>query len=692
MFSNASKNSISKAVSFSFRAFPALLLLTVSAASAQTTPGILTRNYNNQRTGTNLLETILNPSNVTAGQFGKEYFLSVDDQVYAGVLYARSITIGGVKHNVVYVATMNNSIFAFDADKLEPILWSRNFNGTGRPTLNTEVGQACGAGYKDIQGNIGIIGTPVIDGNTQTMYFVSRDVEASGTVQRIHAISIATGNERSGSPQIITASVPGSGDGGSSEIFNPVTQNQRPGLSLSKGVIYISWSSFCDTKPYHGWVMSYDETTLAQLGAFSDTPNGSQGGIWMAGAAPAFDQNGYLYIATGNGTSDQTTDFGESMVKLAPGTLSLMDFFTPSNFNALNNADLDFGSSGPSMVPGTDLLVSGGKQGIMYLLNSTNLGHEENGDVQIPQEFQAVDTTIRPTGTHHIHNASPWWNSPEGLNLYVWGEDDYLHAFRFNPATQLLTLPPFATGSVLPPEGMPGGMISVSANGSQTGTGIVWGTTPLYGSANQSITPGALYAFNAETLALLWSSTGVNDDLLNFSKGSPPVVANGKVFVGTLSNAVAVYGLKPANSAVQDLAYLKTATGSTPCIAAQGPAEAFNGSTSQGLNDKYCSSVANAYLQVDLGANDTIRRFIVEHAGAGGESTSLNTKSFNIQVSTDGVNFTTVTTDTNNTLSISTHDISPTTARYIRLNIVIPTQNSDTTTRIYELQIFGIKG
>jgi len=674
-----------------------LLLLSLAAlalagpeARAQGVFNVPTRSYNNQRTGANLSETILTASNVKSSQFGKLFMLPVDDAIYAQILYVSSVPIGGSTHNVIYVATTNNTVYAFDADTLGSPLWQRNFNGAGVPTVNSQVGQACPGGpYLDFIGNIGIVGTPVIDTQTRTMFFVTRTVESGATVQRLRAIDITTGADQANSPQVIQASVPGTGDGGTTVTFNPVTQNQRSAISLSQGILYIAWASFCDTPPYHGWVLAYNETTLAQVGAFNTTPNGAGSGIWMAGAGLAFDASGNAYCGTGNGSTDDVSSFGESLLKLAPSSLARLDYFTASNYSTLNANDVDFGSSGPVMLPGTNLLTTGGKEGKLYLLNTSNLGQEVSGDTQIPQVFQAVDTTVRPTATHHIHNISPTWNSPEGLNVYVWGENDFLHAFRFNPSTQTLTTPAFANGAILPPVGMPGGMMTISANGSQAGTGVLWAALSSNGDANHAIVPGNLYAFNAETLALLWSTTGVGDDPLNFSKGSIPVVANGKVYLGGMSNFVNVYGARAVAPPSQDVALNKTATGSTPCNANETPPQAVNGTVSGGLSDKWCSKAANPWLQVDLGAQFSINRLVVEHAGAGGEGFSLNTAAFNIQVSTDGVTFTTVVNVTGNIFSITTHDIAPTNGRYVRLNIVTPTQTSDTAARIYEFQVFG---
>ncbi len=667
-----------------------VIVLGQTSAYSQAIAPVLTRNYDNQRTGANLKETILNVSNVNSSQFGKIFMLPVDDQVYAGVLYVPSLPIAGGTHNVVYIETVNNSVYAFDADTPQTVLWQRNFNNGGRPSSHTEVGQSCG-NYEDFQGNIGIVGTPVIDPTTRTLYFVSRTVESGQTYQRLHAISILTGLERTNSPVVISASVTGTGDGGTSVVFNTITQNQRAALALSKGVVYIGWASFCDTKPYHGWLMAYDKTALTQMAVFNDTANGTEGGIWMSGGGPAFDASGNLYVATGNGSWDANPDFGQTVLKLAPGTLALLDYFTPSNYNTLNQGDYDLGSSGPTFAPGSSLLAAGGKTGTAYLLNSTNLGHEVSGDTQIPQEWQAVNTTIVPNASHHIHNASPWWTSPEGLNLYIWGEDDYLHGFRVDTTAETVDTTPFASGSILPPQGMPGGMLVVSADASQAGTGIVWAAVPRYGDANHAGVPGNLYAFNAETLDLLWSSTGVGDDLFNFSKGSAPVVVNGKAYVGTLSNFVDVYGLK-TGAVNQNLAYLKAASSTNAlCNSSQGPAQAVNGSFSMGLNDKWCSTDPSPSLVVDLGANYNVRRFVIDHAGAGGESFSLNTLAYNIDLSTDGVTYANVAAITNNTISITTTDIPATLGRYVRLDVITPTQNGNTDTRIYELQVYGAK-
>jgi hypothetical protein len=221
----------------------------------------------------------------------------------------------------------------------------------------------------------------------------------------------------------------------------------------------------------------------------------------------------------------------------------------------------------------------------------------------------------------------------------------------------------------------------------------VWATTPRSGDANQAVVPGVLYAFNAETLALLWSSTGANDDALNFAKGAPPVVANGRIYVASLSNVVSVYGLRSAAPPQQNLALAKPATGSAACAANEGPDRAVNGTTSGGNADKWCSTAAGTkFLQVDLGSSMSVGQIVIEHAGAGGESFDFNTKDYNVQVSADGSTFTTVATLTGNIQSITTHNIPATNARYVRLNVVTPTQTTDGAARIYELAVYASRG
>jgi hypothetical protein len=508
---------------------PFVALLGLGLADAQGAD-VLTRAYDGQRTGANVSETTLNHSNVTLARFAKLFTINVDDQVYAQPLIVSNLSIGGSTRNVVYIATVNNSVYAFDADFAGGLgaaapLWQRNFNNGGRPSNRTEVGQACGT-YNDFSGNIGVVGTPVIDGNSRTLYVVTRTVEGGSFIQRLRALDILTGNERVAARTIGT--------------INPQTNNQRPALALSQNKVYVAWSSYCDTTPYNGRVMAFDAGTLAQVASFNVTPSGSAGGVWMSGAGPVVDGSGNLFYSTGNGTFDNANNLSESLLKLGP-TLARQDWFTPSNWQSLNDGDLDLGSVGPILVPGTNLLVTGGKGGgTCHLVNGTSMGRL-GGQVQ---SWHCVDPdNARQGQNHHMHNSMVAWRDPNNeVQLYSWGENDFGRRWRFNGST--FTTPANSVTQVLPPLGMPGGMMTLSANGSQAGTGVLWVTLPLSGDANHATVPGVLRAFNAENLTQqLWNSTLTpSDNPMSFTKGSPPVVANGKVYVASLSNRVTVYG------------------------------------------------------------------------------------------------------------------------------------------------------
>jgi outer membrane protein assembly factor BamB len=501
-----------------------------TAATPLGSLNVLTRAYDNQRSGANLNESVLDVHNVNSSRFGLLFQSRVDDELYASLLYASGVTIDGASRNVIYAATVNNTLYAIDADDGSR-LWSRSYNGSGRATRiqDTDDFATC----YNVTSNTGITGTPVIDGETQTLYLVSHTLTDGVQRHVLHAVDITTGSEKLGGPVTINPSG-----------FNSVYQNQRPALALSGGVLYMAFASYCDRGPYHGWIMAYDAKTLQRTAVLNVTRDGSDGGIWQGGAGPAFDAEGNLYVATGNGSFDGNKQFGMSLLELAPRTLDRIDYFTPSNYAALNDRDLDLGSAGPSLVPDQDLVVTGGKGGHLYLLKRGDLGHRVDGDTQIPQRFAAVSTAPHPSGTHHIHNGVAFWKSPEGTNLYVWGENDYLRAYRFNESSGKFAMPAVAVGTVLPPEGMPGGMMSVSANGSQAGTGILWATTQAVGDANNFTVPGTLHAFDASSLRLLWQSRAVGDDMLSLAKYNAPLVANGKVYVASFSNTISVYGLR----------------------------------------------------------------------------------------------------------------------------------------------------
>ncbi|MFZ0589625.1 MAG: VCBS repeat-containing protein [Bryobacteraceae bacterium] len=503
---------------------------------------VWTGHYSNARTGANLNEVTLNTSNVNSTQFGKLFSQPVDGEIYTQPLYIQGVNIAGKGvHNTVYVATMNDSVYAFDADSNTGAnaapLWSVNFTNPAAGITAIPVADVEFEGYYNIHGTVGILGTPVIDQSSGTMYFVARTKENGQYFQRLHALDITSGAERPNSPVVITASVPGSGYDAVNGVvtFNSLLENQRPALALSNGVVYIAWASLDDRDPFHGWVMGYNATSLQQVAVFNDTPNGGRGGIWQAGNGPAIDASGSLYFMSGNGDWDGETNFGSSIIKFNP-SLTPTDFFTPSDWQNENTQDLDLGSSGPLLIPGTNLVVGGGKEGILYAAPTSSLGHLQT-DSSTTQAFQAT--------VGHIHGTPVYWQSPsQGPLLYVWGERSTLRAFHFNGSTFDVT--PVMQSTFTAPPGMPGGMLSISANGSQAGTGILWAEIPVNSDAEQADVPGILRAFDATDLTHeIWNSlqNPTRDDFGLFGKFAPPTVANGKVYLSTFSNQLCVYGL-----------------------------------------------------------------------------------------------------------------------------------------------------
>ena len=459
-----------------------------------------------------------------------------------------STSLAKALHNVVYVATNNNSVYAFDADNNQGAngvpLWQVNFNGPGvTPVPASDVHTLDSI---RTPGPIGIMGTPVINQATGTMYLVARTKETTGGttsyVQRLHALDLTSGAEKFGGPVIITASVPGTGYDHVAGLvtFNPRTQNQRAGLALANGNVYIAWASYGDGDPYHGWIMAYNATTLQQTGVFCVTPDGKQAGIWQSGQPLSIDASGNLYVATGNGTFDGTRNFGESILKLNSNLSSVLDWFAPDNWASLNTLDLDLGSAGILLIPGTNDLIIGGKGGRVYVLDRSNLGHVQVGNGQIVQTFQVTGSVT----SDHIHGAPAYWNGPGGPRIYVWGEQDKLKSFLFNGSTFNTT--PISQSTYPAPPGMPGGFLTISANGSLSGSGILWASIPYAEDANQEIVSGVLRAFEATDLTReLWNTRMIpaRDDLGNFGKFTPPTVANGRVYLASFSNRLHVYGL-----------------------------------------------------------------------------------------------------------------------------------------------------
>jgi hypothetical protein len=516
-----------------FIAYLIAALNMVSVANAQVT----TYHYNTSRTGATTNETVLNTQNVNVNTFGKLFSLPVDAQIYAQPLYMPNITVPqkGV-HNLVFIATMNNSVFAFDADTGGSPLWKTNF-GAPMPA------SVC-CGQRDIATQIGILGAPVIDPNSGILYVVAETYINGVTAFTLHAISISTGIDVL-TPAVIQGSVAGTASDGSGGVLSFIAFDewQRPALLLANGQVYIAFGSHQDTTPYHGWVFSYNASTLAQTSIFCVSPNGGEGGIWQGGVGLAADASGYVYLETGNGPFDANTggiDYGDSVLKLSGSGLTPIDYFTPSTQMSDALEDWDLGSAGVLLIPGTNLAAAGGKDGKFYIVDTTNLGKFNSTTDQNYQEWQATYAYAGSIGGFWGGNYL-YYNS----TLYGFGERDYLKAWPFN-GTKFLTTPSSQSTFIVPSGFANDPGMSISANGTVAGTGIVWAAFSQNGVANGSAQPGVFYAFDASNVAnVLWNSNqnSTRDYSGNWAKFTPPIIANGKVYLPTFDNLVNVYGL-----------------------------------------------------------------------------------------------------------------------------------------------------
>jgi hypothetical protein len=534
--------------------FLTIAAVTSAPLPAQAQVNVLANRYDDGRSGANLNETTLTTANVNVNRFGKLYTYPVDGAVYAQPLYVSGVVMQGVVRNVLYVATMNDKVYAFNADSSSSTpLWVRDF--TSPPSVTAVPMKDIISTSNNIFGNVGIESTPVIDPGKTTLYLVARTKESGSYVQRIHALDITTGAPLPGSGVKITASVASSSTDALNGVltFNPKTHQQRAGLALVNGVVLVSWAGHEDKRPYHGWIMGFDSSTLARVAAFCIVPDGDGGGIWQGGRAPAVDGN-IAYFATGNnfanapGAYDAVRSFPDTLLKLNVSRtgISVLSHFTPGNEVDLAAKDADLSGSGFTLLPpsltglNTNLLLGGGKEGVLYLLDANNLGGKQAGD---PQAQRIV------VSGGHVMGGPVYWRSPnDGPLVYNWSEDDNLIAYQLSGG-RLST--PYLQGREISP-GHPGGSLIVSANGSAAGTGIVWASMPTNQDAIHILTGGILRAYNAETLAQIWTSeqNASRDRVGTLIKFVPPVVVNGKVFMANHDNAVAVYGLLPVDFTV----------------------------------------------------------------------------------------------------------------------------------------------
>ena len=592
-------------------------------SQAQTTPmPVLQRGYDANVSGANLTETILNASNVSPTTFGLLFKLPVDERVFAQPLWVPNVAIPNLgTHNVLYVATMNDTVYAFDADVGGAPLWSVNLASLVGATV--PVWASIANPPFNQPGNFGILSTPVIDPSTNMIYVVGCTLENSAVAYRLHAFDITTGAEPYGPGVLITASYSGS-------IFTAQGASQRMSLVLADNQVIVGFSAMMQETPktYQGWVIAYDKTTLQESGAFAPVTTGyPEGGVWQAGRPPAVDSSGYVYAFTGNtnkGGWNGVTDFSETALKLDPSQgLALVDWFTPGNWYYLDLNDLDLSSSGPLLIPGTTLLAGGGKTGDLYVLDTGNLGHSTADDSQVVQ-------SLNITGGNQILGGPVYWEGSAatgGPLIYNWGAADVLKAFAFNGST--FATSPSMVGSYTAL--LPGGTLALSANGNAQGSGILWANTVANKTANPPVV-AMLHAYNAENIANeLWNSTmnAARDSYGNYARFVPPLLANGKVYMATGSNQVAVYGLLPDMLAPSSLAFgiVQAHSASAPQSVTvknvSGAALAISSVTITGTGSGQFSETNTCGTAVPVGSNCTVN-VVFKPTSTGSKVATLN--------------------------------------------------------------------
>jgi hypothetical protein len=518
---------------------PPIAVTSVAAAGTD----VVTYHYDIARTGHNGNESILIPSKVNSSTFGLIRILPADGLVDAQPLYLSNLTIAGHSHNVAYVVSEHDSVFAYDADT-GALLWQKSVLG---PNETTSDDHGCG----QITPEIGITSTPVIDraaGSHGTIFLVAMTLDSAGKYhQRLHALDVTSGAELANSPTEIAAKFPGTGanSNGANVVFDPSQYAERAGLLLLNHVIYTGWTSHCDQDPYTGWLIGYSESTLTQTGVLDLTPNGSEGSIWMAGSGIAADPSGNIYFLDANGTFDTTLtssgmpatgDFGNGMIKVSivPGglhvapSLQVTDYFEPFDTVTQSNNDEDLGSGGLIVLPDQidangkvrDLVVGAGKNGSIYMADRDNMGKfNPSGNTNLYQEVDGVIGGV--------------WCKPAFFNqtLYYGSVDNPIVALSFS-AAMLSTSSIPQTANSFP---YPGATPAISSTGGANG--IVW--------AVENNSPAVLHAYDALTLSELYNSNQAANGRDNFGNGNKfitPIIVNGKVFVGTPSG-VAEFGL-----------------------------------------------------------------------------------------------------------------------------------------------------
>ena len=692
-------------------------------AQAPTPVPVLTWRYDLGHAGQNTQETALTPSNVNASSFGKLFSLPVDSTVYAQPLYVPALKMSdGLVHNVVFVATENDSIYAYDADS--------NGGANAKPIwqislLTSAYGAASGAvavpwqdnGSPDVAPTVGITGTPAIDTATNTMYVVGSTKENGAYFSRLHAINIITGKEQPNSPVNITASVAGTGNGssGGQLAFSALWENQRPALALYNGFVYIGYASHGDNGPWHGWLFSYNAATLQQTSVLCLSPNGSGAGIWAAGAGLPIDTtNGRMYVVTGNGSRTSTPPFnsgssyGESVVafSLANGKITPVDSFTPFNYQTLNTMDWDQGSGGllmPPDQPGSHphLLITAGKEGRILVLNRDNLGGYVAGTTSSTNALQDISGVVP--------QAKGFWSTPaywQG-NVYMWAENNVPMLFKLNAGvmdTQPASKSPITSA-------YPDPSFSVSSNGTQNG--IAWAVR-----VDQFNTkgPGVLYAWEANDLTSTIYQSDTNptrDNVGPANRFSIPVVTNGKVYVAA-QKEVDVYGLlngQPTaaiptispnggtfsspqsvtlSSTTPSAAIYYTLDGSTPTPASTEYTSPLTISTNTTIK---AIASAPGYLQSTVRSatfSFTSQTASVTFSPAGGTYGSAQTVTLSDADANAKIYYTTDGSNPSASSALYTGPISVTVSKTIKAIAIDPAlQNSNITTAAYVIQVGG---
>lgn len=512
--------------------------------SASGPANVLTYHNNNARTGANPNETVLTLANVNSRQFGKVGFLAVEGLVDAEPLYVSQLKVQGASRNVVFVVTERDLAYAFDADTFQK-LWMISLLG---PDETTSDNRGCG----QVTPEIGATATPVIDLRARLMYVVAMSKDTSGKYyQRLHALDLATGAERNGGPETITATFPGSAvpNSNGQVDFDPKQYKERPALLLSNGVVYTSWASHCDFDPYTAWIIGFDARTLKRSSVLNVEPNGSEGAIWMAGDGPAADNSGNIYLLAGNGSFETNldshgfpskADFGNAFLKLGTGKGKLFvdDYFAMHNTISESRKDLDLGSGGEIVLPDmkdssgktVHLAVGAGKDNAIYIVNRDSMGrfNPERNDVYQEVPSTGDENSNGLGGSGGVYSTPAYFNG----NLYYGSVDDSIRAFNFNQA-RLVTPASSKTAVTF---GYPGATPGISSNGLRDV--IVW--------AVENNTPAVLHAYDANDLSheLYNSNQQRHRDEITGNKFITPMIAGGKVFVGT-PNGVAVFGLLP---------------------------------------------------------------------------------------------------------------------------------------------------